>query len=112
MKITERHIRFAKLVYEDELTDHEISEKCKISDRHLYVWKKKPEIQELIDGFAEADVRRAKKKLERASIKAAETLSSCLTCGEPETCRKAACNILESTELKQAEGAVNVKITE
>lgn len=112
MKINQRHIKFAKLVYEDELTDAEIAKECEVSLSHSYIWRKNPEIQKLIDQLGEADVQKAKRKIERTSIKAAKTLESCLTCGEPETCRKAACNVLESTELKQEPGAVTINIVD
>ncbi len=110
MKLSSKQIKFARLSYEDELTDGQIAKECGITDRTVYRWRKKEEIQQLIDQLAEVDVRKAKKKLERASLKAAQTLADCLTCGEPETCRKAACDILESTELKKEPGAINIKI--
>lgn len=95
MKLSQKQIEFAKLSYEDELIDEEIAKKCGIADRTAYRWKKKKPIQEFIDQLAEADMRRAKRKLERASMKAVKTLISCLTCGEPETCRKSAVDILQ-----------------
>lgn len=112
MKITNQHIEFAKLSYEDELTDALIAERLGITERTVNNWNANSEIQKLIEQLGQRDINKAKRTLRRTAFKAADTLKNCLTCGEPETCRKAACDILQSTELKQEPGAISINIVD
>ncbi len=115
--LTARQLKFANLRYRDELNDEEIAEECGISRSTVYRWDEVPEIQEEMTRLAKADSQKAQRILGRASVKAAkrlEVLADTKTSDPPlaETGRKAACDILESTELKKEQGAVNINIVD
>ena len=108
MKITDRHIKFAKLTLEAKLKAPEIAAQCGISERQGRNWKKDPEIEQLIGAFADEAIRDAKRLLTRHAKRAAQVLVKLLETRqiqegevirqefvyEPEVVRKAARDIL------------------
>lgn len=129
MKITERHIKFAKLLLEGQLKAPEIAVQCGISERQGRNWKKHPETKRLIDAFAEAAMRDAKRLLARYAKRAAQALVLLLETraiqeGEktryefvhpPEVVRKAARDICEWAGVGvkgKEQGSVTIKVVQ
>ena len=129
MQITNRHIKFAKLTFEGKLKAPEIAAQCGISDRQGRNWKKHPETKRLIDVFAEAATRDAKRLLARYAKRAAQALVFLLETRAiqeggktkyefvhpPEVVRKAACDICEWALISikgKEQSSVTVKVVQ
>jgi len=116
--LTASQLEFAKLRYEDELTNEEITKKCNISVKTGDRWFKKPEIQGEIQRLGKADSERAQRILERASVKAAKMLLSLIdesnwrSVFNQETARKAAGDILNAikSEKQDSNGSAKTNV--
>jgi hypothetical protein len=109
MRITERHIRFAKLTLEGDLTASEIAVQCGISDRQGRNWRRHPKMEQLMDSIARTALSHSRLALSRHAVSAAKTLVAMLETREvkrngetqevfvypPNIARKAACDILK-----------------
>ncbi|MGB7062615.1 MAG: hypothetical protein WBF13_09735 [Candidatus Zixiibacteriota bacterium] len=108
MKITNRHIKFAKLLLEGQLKAPEIAVQCGISERQGRNWKKRPEIERLMNSLSEEAMRNPKRILARYAKRAVQVLVKLLEVRQvqqgdtihqefvykPELVRKAAGDIL------------------
>ena len=108
MRITERHIEFAKLTLQGGLQAPEIAASCGISERQARNWKKRPEIEQLVNSLSEEAMGNAKRIFARCAKRAAQVLVKLLETRQiqeadtihqefvykPEVVRKAAGDIL------------------
>jgi|GEM_PF-5228550 len=63
---------FAKLRYEDKLTDELIAKECGINRRRIYEWDKEPEVIAEMERLGRADTQKALRFFQRSSLRAAQ----------------------------------------
>jgi len=88
MKIVNKHICVAKRLIEGKLTQKKIGEECKVEERTIRNWLKRPEFQKLCDELCSDYKRTARLIANRWTVEAAKTLIMKLNSKSDEVARK------------------------
>ncbi|AFK87716.1 terminase small subunit [Thermoanaerobacterium phage THSA-485A] len=103
MSLSKKQLEAAKMIAEGRLTNEEIAQKCEVTDRTLYNWKKQEEFQQAIENFTAEIKKDIERKLMGMSSKALRELDK-LLCARSELVRlQAIKDVLDRLDIKPAD---------
>jgi transposase-like protein len=103
MSLSKKQLEAAKMIAEGRLTNEEIAQKCEVTDRTLYNWKRQEEFRHAIDDFTTEMKKDIERKLMSMSSKALRELDK-LLCARSELVRlQAIKDVLDRLDIKPAD---------
>jgi len=103
VSLSKKQLEAAKMIAEGRLTNEEIAQKCEVTDRTLYNWKKQEEFQQAIENFTTEMKKDIERKLMSMSSKALRELDK-LLCARSELVRlQAIKDVLDRLDIKPAD---------
>lgn len=103
MSLNKKQLEAAKMIAEGQLTLEEIAEKCEITSRTLYNWKKQEEFQKAIDDFTAEMKKDIERKLMSMSSKALRELDKLLSARSEMVRLQAIKDVLDRLDIKPAD---------
>ena len=103
VSLNKKQLEAAKMIAEGQLTLEEIAEKCEITSRTLYNWKKQEEFQKAIDDFTAEMKKDIERKLMSMSSKALRELDKLLSARSEMVRLQAIKDVLDRLDIKPAD---------